>query len=412
MSPFQCDDACGFVAAIGGAICYGTYGVPIKATSSIDAHPLVLQSYKTMVVFLASILIVLAEEQPRWTSYGLLSGLLWVCGGTLGILAIRNAGIATAVGIWSSIMVIINFVWGILVFHEPVHSLATTCGAFLCLGIGLVGMTKYSAPGRSSDSDKEIALLDAADFENLVDSEVGTADDLGLTSRAKRGNGKNKDFTPHASPQKATVEIEEDEEYLGGKDAGRKNSISKQIFGRSINQWESGAIYAALNGVLAGSSLVPLHYAKLEGISHFSYYFSFTLGALIVNILMWVLLFLSTFVNAHDELSVGKTIESMPSLHFKQLWLKLAAAGLLSNGGMFGAIMATSSLGQAVGNSLIQLKIFISGLWGICYFKETKDRQSTVNWFLSASVCVASILCLSYEKVKVNQDLEQKEVLH
>eukprot|EP00531_Pseudo-nitzschia_arenysensis_P010533 CAMPEP_0116135994 /NCGR_PEP_ID=MMETSP0329-20121206/11485_1 /TAXON_ID=697910 /ORGANISM="Pseudo-nitzschia arenysensis, Strain B593" /LENGTH=410 /DNA_ID=CAMNT_0003630827 /DNA_START=113 /DNA_END=1345 /DNA_ORIENTATION=- len=410
MSPFQCDDACGFVAAIGGAICYGTYGVPIKATSSVDAHPLVLQSYKTLVVFLASMLIVLAEEQPRWTSYGLLSGLLWVCGGTLGILAIRNAGIATAVGIWSSIMVIINFVWGILVFHEPVHSLSTTCGAFFWLGIGLVGMTKYSAPGRNDDSDEKEPLLDTEELENFVDSEASSADDLGLTSRAKRGDGK--ESIPHSSPQKGSAENEEHEEYLGGKDAGRKNSLAKQIFGRSLTPWETGAIYAALNGVLAGSSLVPLHYAKLEGISHFSYYFSFTSGALIVNILMWVLLFLSMFVNTHDELSIGKTIESMPSLHFKQLWLKLVAAGLLSNGGMFGAIMATSSLGQAIGNSLIQLKILISGLWGICYFKETKDRQSTVNWFLSASMCVASILCLSYEKVKVNQDLEQENELH
>ena len=121
---FKCEDACcGFITVIIGAICYGSYGDPIKATSSINAHPLVVQSYKTFVVFTASFIVFLAEEQPRWTSYGLLSGLFWVCGGTLGILAIQNAGIATLVRIWSIMMVMINFVWGILVFQKPVHLL-------------------------------------------------------------------------------------------------------------------------------------------------------------------------------------------------------------------------------------------------------------------------------------------------
>ncbi len=409
MSQFQCDDACGFLAAIGGAICYGTYGVPIKATKDIDAHPLVLQSYKTLVVFAASSLVFLLEEQPRWTSYGLLAGLLWVCGGTLGILAIRKAGIATAVGIWSSIMVIINFVWGILVFHEPVHSLTTTCGAFFILGIGLVGMTKFSSPGKSDDSDEEEELSDLEEYEKLIENEATNAEDLGLTSRVKRGDGK--ESTSNPSTQTTTADSEDPDEYLGGKDEGRKNSIAKQIFGQSFTPWETGAIYAALNGVLAGSSLVPLHYAKLEGFSHFSYYFSFTSGALIVNVALWMLLFLSRFLSAHEDASIGKTFESMPHWHFKQLWLKLAAAGLLSNGGMFGAIMATSSLGQAIGNSLIQLKIFVSGLWGICYFKETKDRQSTIKWFLSASMSVVSILSLSYERLKIVQDLEQENQL-
>mmetsp|Transcript_23346 Transcript_23346/g.41133 ORF Transcript_23346/g.41133 Transcript_23346/m.41133 type:complete len:100 (+) Transcript_23346:3-302(+) len=88
----------------------------------------------------------------------------------------------------------------------------------------------------------------------------------------------------------------------------------------------------------------------------------------------------------------------MPRWYFKKLWLKLLAAGLLLSGGMFGSILATSSLGQAVGNSLIQSKILVSGLFGICCFHEIKDRRAITNWFLSATVSVASILWLSYER--------------
>ena len=171
---FKCEDACyGFIMVIIGAICYGSYGDPIKATSSINAHPLVVQSYKTFVVFTASFIVFLAEEQPRWTSYGLLSGLFWVCGGTLGILAIQNAGIATLVRIWSIMMVMINFVWGILVFQKPVHLLSTTFGVFfLILGIGLCGITKFSSPGQNNNLGDEVVVRDREQYEQNMLSKM------------------------------------------------------------------------------------------------------------------------------------------------------------------------------------------------------------------------------------------------
>lgn len=337
-------------------------------------------------------------------------GLLWVSGGTLGILAIRNAGIATAVGIWSSIMVMINFVWGILVFHEPVNSLTATFGAFLLLGIGLVGMTTFSSPGRKSDLGSDDEVLGKGEYELVVDKESSQLDDRRLTSRMKRGaSDMNESGSNPSKPMPTGVNdsIEND----GEKGTGRKRSVAKRVFGRSLTQWETGVVYAVLNGVLAGSSLVPLHYAKLEGFSHFSYYISMTSGALLANTIMWALVFLSYLHNSPQEMSIATAYESMPKWHFRQLWFKLALAGLLSNGGMLGGILATSSLGQAIGNSLIQLKIFVSGLWGICYFKETKDRKSTINWFLSTTICVVSILCLSYEKRKSTQGVEDESAL-
>ena len=80
----QCTDSCGWVAALVAALAYGSFGVPVKATKHIDVHPLVLQSYKTVVVFISCWLMPLFGVEVSFTKWGLLSGLLWVIGGTGG----------------------------------------------------------------------------------------------------------------------------------------------------------------------------------------------------------------------------------------------------------------------------------------------------------------------------------------
>lgn len=93
-----CDESCGWVAAAIAALAYGTFGVPVRATKSIDVHPLVMQSYKTLVIFIMGWSVMLLGVDFSFTSWGILSGLLWVLGGTGGIYGIRKAGLAIAVG--------------------------------------------------------------------------------------------------------------------------------------------------------------------------------------------------------------------------------------------------------------------------------------------------------------------------
>jgi len=112
-----CGDGCGWVAALVAAVAYGSFGVPIKFTKDIDVHPLVLQSFKTGTMFVLAWFVVFLNVPPAWTPWGCLSGLLWVLGGTGGIYAIRKAGLAIAVGTWASVMICVNFIWGILVFR-------------------------------------------------------------------------------------------------------------------------------------------------------------------------------------------------------------------------------------------------------------------------------------------------------
>ena len=86
----NCTDSCGWVAALIAALAYGSFGVPVKATKHIDVHPLVLQSYKTVVVFMSCWLVLLFGVEVSFTKWGLLSGLLWVIGGTGGMPWWRN----------------------------------------------------------------------------------------------------------------------------------------------------------------------------------------------------------------------------------------------------------------------------------------------------------------------------------
>lgn len=95
-----CDESCGWLAAAIAAIAYGTYGVPIRTTKSINVHPFVLQSYKTLVIFIMGWSVLLLGVDLSYTPWGLLSGLLWTVGGTGGIYGIRKAGLAIAVGMF------------------------------------------------------------------------------------------------------------------------------------------------------------------------------------------------------------------------------------------------------------------------------------------------------------------------
>jgi glucose uptake protein GlcU len=380
-----CGDPCGWIAAIIGALAYGSYGVPIKATLDIEVHPLVLQSYKTVVLFTLSWFVLLLGEEAKWSGYGIISGFLWVSGGSFGILAIRNAGMAVAVGTWASVMVLVNFVWGILVFQEPVNSFSHTCMAFGTLSCGLVGMSKYSVvcskPSPSSQDNPEEVELPMVESRFFIEKD-------NLTSRRRLDEEEVTPMLPATSGDR-------DEEKPGAE----KKLVHTVIAGIPLTQRESGILFAVLNGLLAGSSLVPMHFAKAHGFMGRSYILSFGSGSMAANLVIWAGYFVFVYLkNRSEESTLRTTYHLMPALHLKALWFRGVMAGLLLTIGMFGAIFAIAFLGQGIGNSLIQSKILISGLWGIFWFKEVKDPEAIGKWFASATVCVASILWLSYER--------------
>jgi hypothetical protein len=314
----DCDDSCGWIAAVVAALAYGSYGVPIKETVQIDVHPLVLQSFKSFAMFLMCWLVRLLGVKAEWTPWGLVSGLLWVIGGTCGIYAIRATGMAVAVGTWASTMICVNFYWGIVVFKEPVADFWGTVGAFVCLAIGLVGMSHFSAPSEKEkvEVDQELQELALQQDEDDISRPTTSS----ITGRLERRdlalstdlNDLLQQRNVHQSPtSSADVDV-----------SRFTSSGTVVILGHTLSNRVAGLVAAVVNGVFAGSSLIPVQYAKQHGFAGANYIISFAVGALSTNTALWLVVFLYYYYTRPSaESRFKQAYECMPHWHLRELWL-------------------------------------------------------------------------------------------
>lgn len=383
MSLDSCTDACGWLAAPLAALSYGSFGVPIRGTKHIPVHPLMMQSYKTLVMFVTCWGVAWwGVDISEFTKWGLASGFLWVVGGTGGVYGIRMAGLAIAVGTWASIMVMIIFLFGIVVFREPVADVASTLCSFVLLVVGLVGMSRYSAPP-SKDNQSNLVVV-------AVEEET-----------APTTTKENNETISNLSYQSITEEpqrIRMDVETTDDPDLEPHWILFP---GRiSLTKRQCGILGAAMNGIMTGGSLIPLHYAAEEGFGGARFFPSMACGAMLSNLLLWGLYFTyHAMLDAKRGHSLRQTMEEMPQLYFRELWLPGLLAGLLLSLAMFTSILAVTYLGQGVGNSLVQTKILVSGLWGIFWYHEIRGVAIIAKWFASAGICVIAIIWLSLERL-------------
>ena len=263
----KCTDACGYAAAVAAAICLGSFGVPAKSkvVTRLDADPLVIQTYKSTMGFLTCWLVVLLGEPIRFTSWGIISGIFWVPGGVAGIYGIRNAGLAIAVGTWSSIIVLTSFFWGIGVFEEHVRSEIGACGACLTLVVGLIGMARYSKPPNriKGHDQKNDSTID--DEEEILLSRVPSTSELKvdvskrtLSRKVSKGESNNADAstddneTSHQSLSKPDpLEIEALLQDDDVETQEKKKAISIGQF--TVSRRQMGIIAAMFNGLWGGT---------------------------------------------------------------------------------------------------------------------------------------------------------------
>ena len=273
-------------------------------------------------------------------------------------------------------MVIINFFFGILVFKEPVADVWGTVCSFILLIVGLVGMSHYSSPEQSH-------------HEEIVDSE--------------------EEEPPEPAQNYQTLRVTEDEEQESIDDDDNEveeNDIFLVLFNGhvSLTKRQCGILGAVMNGVMTGGSLIPLHYAAEEGFGGAKYFPSMGVGAMIANTIMWILLYIVCLYKAFAN---GKPAQSalhdLPKWHFRVLWLPALSAGLMLSLAMFSTILAITYLGQGVGNSIVQSKILVSGLWGIFWYKEVVGTKTVAKWFASAGICMIAIIWLSLERLEAKK---------
>lgn len=281
------------------------------------------------------------------------------------------AGLAIAVGTWASIMIMVNFIFGILIFREPVYDILGTIAAFLLLVVGLVGMSHYSAPKKKGLLNSQLT------YESFNDEEPSQQ-------------------VPLEDPWTDGRMLTEDAQ-VGSPAEESHDKVHYILCGVSLNKRQCGILGAAMNGVFTGGSLIPLHYAKGEGFGGANYIISMSTGAFLANCLLWLCYFLYNVWASKAPLR--EAWKDMPRIYFKELWFPGFLAGLLLSIAMFGSILAVTYLGQGVGNSLVQTKILISGLWGIFFYKEINGTKTITMWFMSATIAMVAIVWLSLERL-------------
>lgn len=406
-----CSDGCGWTAAIIAVLAWGTFGVPLKVKTNVEVNFFVMQSYKTLVCFVTSWLVILLGEPIRWTPWGIVSGMFWVPGAACGIYGIRNAGVAIAVGTWSAIQVSTSFIFGIIIFQERVKDFRQTMLAFLVLMIGLVGMSLYSeSPSKASKGGdyqavamnetsvglgtpiKRSARVPANESGSIPSLEmVDTMITSNLSSPPSGGSFSN--VVP--------MELEDGREEMAEPLMTDDKSMAKDrvvLFGGRmvLTRRQMGILGAVVNGVWGGLNLVPLHYAQRDqGLSGAGYLISYASGSLLVCIAIWAALFGYHYVKR--DYNLKDALEQLPAWHVQELGLPGALAGIFYSIGNFCSILAVTYLGQGVGFSFCQGQLFISGLWGVFYFGEIQGRDTISKWFASASLTIVGIIWLSYQ---------------
>ena len=358
------------------------------------------------------------------------TGIFWVPGGVATIYAVKAAGLAIGIGIGSSFIVLVSFIWGIFVFDEQIHSRFMACFAILLMMVGLIGMSYYSSPvvnemvdsastagndgimtspagssvvyrevvtSRSDDEEDEDVLFSRAVPSSPMGSLQHTK--MALTDRTTRTT-----YTDSvASIASASIVVEEDPEDGDASSLHAHNinndSVSIQsshvvmCAGVVITKRHLGMLAAMFCGVWGGSIMAPMKYSPSDT-KGVGYLISFAIGASIVTVTLWVFRFLY-YCQKYE--SPTAAYQNLPSFHFRTMWLAGGTCGLLWSIGNFFSLFSVYYLGEGVGYPLVQTSIFVSGLWGIFYFKEVQGWSRITKWLLSSLSTIAGIILLSYE---------------
>lgn len=118
---------------------------------------------------------------------------------------------------------------------------------------------------------------------------------------------------------------------------------------------------------------------------------------MVVTLLLWVARYLFNYFElGRDRIQAW---DSLPSFHIRDMWIQGFLCGLLYSLGNFCSIISVSSLGQVVGFSFIQSSMFVSGIWGVCFFKEIQGTDRIIKWLIASIIAITGILLLSREHV-------------
>lgn len=146
----------GYLLALGTALAWGSYMVPFKKSKS--ANLIQFQALMAVGIGLSGLIFSLVLGYSlNLNLFGLISGMLWAAANAIFLTAIINLGLARAVPISSSLVIISSFLWGLL-FGEELQGMST---GFLGIGLITTGVILISALGSSVAQNKRKGIIAA-----------------------------------------------------------------------------------------------------------------------------------------------------------------------------------------------------------------------------------------------------------
>ena len=210
---------------------------------------------------------VFQGNKLTFTPWGIVSGIMLVPGGICGAYAVKNAGLAVSQGIWSSLKVLVSFIWGMFIFDEMVKSRLGAYCAVLFISLGLVGMSIFSSPSMqrkhvcedhcdSGDDSSSETTPSVVDFESESQS-------LLQQKNAPCENNLETvwitDLSSNFCIGLETPLIERTNNWNYGEMHYPEYGVLLEL---KLSRRQLGLLCAIFNGVWGGSFLVPLHYSK------------------------------------------------------------------------------------------------------------------------------------------------------
>jgi hypothetical protein len=181
-----------------------------------------------------------------------------------------------------------------------------------------------------------------------------------------------------------------------------------------VSKYHLGLCMAVVNGVLASTMMVPLHYAPPNSTHGVGYSMSLGIAAILTVLLFWVLRFLclslGNFISHPSWMDDGnkcrgpnstwqllqqiakdsfyKGYQQLPSFHIRVMWKAGLTSGVLySFGNLFG-IVSIQKLGNFMGYSLNQSSMIMSGEQAESYYNCDRlffvelNCGLSLNWVL------------------------------
>ena len=146
----------GLLSAVGAAICWGSFFVPIRKVRVTDIWQLQGATGIGVILFAIPIGFLWGfQVLPA----GLLSGAIWTAGNILALYSVRLIGLSRTSPFLAGFSILVSFLWGILYFDEKFNYMALAIAA---VGLLLGGLAFISNTSKNQPVQKKGYLIAVA----------------------------------------------------------------------------------------------------------------------------------------------------------------------------------------------------------------------------------------------------------